>query len=49
MEICKLEIKNLLMEYNCRLVSADEWSEVLLYDEDTTLYIGDLNNANNWR
>lgn len=32
---CRRKIKALLSEYNCILISADEWSSVILYDNDT--------------
>ena len=48
LELCKIEIKKLLAEYNCALVSADEWSQVLLYDKDTYKTVGDLNNDRNF-
>lgn len=34
-EKCKFKINKLLKEYNCDLMSADEWSRVLLIDNDT--------------
>ena len=42
-EICKDKIKAILGEYNCRLMSADEYSHVLLYDEDSYETVGKLN------
>ncbi len=42
-EECKLKIKNILSEYNCYLMSADEWHSVLLVDKDTDETEGDLN------
>lgn len=35
LEECKYKINRLLKEYNCYLMSADEWSRVLLIDNDT--------------
>ena len=35
LELCKLEVTKILNEYNCSLISADEWSRVLLIDNDT--------------
>tara|TARA_R110002012_G_scaffold49804_2_gene128773 strand:- start:35754 stop:35918 length:165 start_codon:yes stop_codon:yes gene_type:complete len=34
-EECRDKINQLLQEYNCSLMSADEWSNVLIYDKDT--------------
>lgn len=34
-EECKDKINQLLREYNCGLMSADDWSKVLIYDKDT--------------
>lgn len=34
-EICKKKIEAILKEYNCGLMSADEWHHVLIYDKDT--------------
>jgi len=34
-EICRDEINKILQEFNCRLMSADECSHVLVYDNDT--------------
>jgi hypothetical protein len=34
-EICRNKIEELLNEYNCSLMSADEYSHVLIYDKDT--------------
>lgn len=42
-EQCKRKIKALLEEYNCYLLSADECSNVLLLDQDTNKYLGELN------
>ena len=42
-EECKRKIKSILSEYNCRLVSADEYSVVLLVDDDTDETEGRLN------
>lgn len=42
-EQCKRKIKALLEEYNCKLISADEWHHVLLYDMDTHETVGELN------
>lgn len=39
-EECRDKINQLLMEYNCELMSADDWSNVLLYDKDTGEYVG---------
>lgn len=44
LEECRDKISALLKEYNCRLISADEYSEVLLLDRDTDKIIGKLNN-----
>lgn len=36
LEECKHKLNNLLREYNCSLISAEEWSRrVLLIDKDT--------------
>lgn len=35
LEECKQKLNSLLREYNCYLMSADEWSNVLLIDNDT--------------
>jgi len=35
LEECQLKIHKILLEYNCTLMSADEWSRVLIYDNDT--------------
>ena len=35
---CKARIRALLSEYNCVLISADEYHDVLLYDWDTKQY-----------
>jgi len=35
---CRAKIRELLTEYNCMLISADEWHDVLLYDHDTKQY-----------
>lgn len=48
LELCRLEIKKLLSEYNCFLISADEWTPVLLFDKDTYKTVGDLNNDRNF-
>lgn len=32
---CRVKIKALLEEYNCRIMSADEWSHCLIVDNDT--------------
>lgn len=42
-EICKDKIKAILEEYNCCLMSADEYSHVLLYDNDSYETVGKLN------
>jgi hypothetical protein len=34
-EVCSDNIKATLEEYNCTLMSADEYSWVLVYDNDT--------------
>jgi hypothetical protein len=34
-EICKSRIIALLEEFNCELLSADEWHRVLIRDRDT--------------
>lgn len=34
-EECRNKLFNLLREYNCQLISADEWQHVLLLDKDT--------------
>lgn len=39
-ELCRDAIVELLLEYNCELLSADEWSHVLLRDKDTNEYVG---------
>jgi hypothetical protein len=35
LEECKLKVLATLREYNCELMSADEWSQVLIRDKDT--------------
>lgn len=40
---CKREIKALLETHNCYLMSADEWSNVLIVDADTNETDGGLN------
>lgn len=40
---CRRKIRGILEEYNCRLLSADEYSHVLLYDKDTQETTGNLN------
>ncbi len=42
-EICKGKIKVILEEYNCILMSADEYSHVLLYDNDSYETVGKIN------
>ena len=42
-EICKSKVKSILEEYNCSLMSADEYSNVLLYDNDTHEKVGKIN------
>jgi hypothetical protein len=39
-EICRDKIKAVLEEYNSRLLSADEYSWVLVHDNDTFETIG---------
>jgi len=34
-EECKKKIKLILEQYNCSLISADDYSNVLIYDHDT--------------
>jgi hypothetical protein len=34
-EECKVLLNQLLRKYNCSLMSVDEWSRVLLIDNDT--------------
>ena len=33
-EECRNKVKALLEEYNCRIVSCDDWSGVYMYDAD---------------
>ena len=40
LEECRNKIIHLLNEYNCDLISADEWYNVLLQDCDTLETIG---------
>lgn len=42
LEECRDKINDLLREYNCSLMSADEWSKVLIFDNDTYETKGDL-------
>lgn len=35
LEECKLKVLATLREYNCELMSADEWTQVLIRDKDT--------------
>jgi predicted transcriptional regulator len=35
LEECRDKIESLLREYNCELISADEWHQVLIRDNDT--------------
>lgn len=35
LEECKRRIEALLREYNCEMMSADEWHSVLIRDKDT--------------
>lgn len=35
LEECRDKINALLEEYNCHLMSADEWHSVILFDNDT--------------
>lgn len=42
-EICKSKVKSILEEYNCSLMSADEYSHVLLLDNDTYETVGKIN------
>ncbi len=37
LELCKIEINKLLREYNCSFISADEYSRVLIIDNDTNV------------
>lgn len=39
-EVCRDKIKAILEEYNCCLISADEYSWVLIYDNDTFETVG---------
>lgn len=43
LEECRDKIKELLIEYNCSLMSADEWSNILIIDNDTQETLGSLN------
>lgn len=40
LEICRRKIEATLKEYNCELMSADEWHHVLIYDKDTNKTLG---------
>lgn len=39
-EVCRDKIKAILEEYNCTLMSSDEYSWVLAYDNDTFETVG---------
>jgi len=34
-DICKIKIEQLLKEFNCEIISADEYTSVLIRDKDT--------------
>ena len=34
-EICRAKINALLVEYNCEVISADEYTQTLIRDKDT--------------
>jgi hypothetical protein len=42
LEECRDKINKLLKEYNCELISADEWHHVLIRDCDTDETMGEL-------
>lgn len=42
LEECRDKINKLLKEYNCELLSADKWHDVLIRDIDTNKTLGNL-------
>ena len=42
LEECRDKINKLLQEYNCGLISADDWCKVLIIDNDTYKTLGEL-------